>query len=620
MPIPEQLGPFRLTRLLGKGGMGAVYEAHQNASPSPVALKVLLSPADEDSVRRERFEAEIDTLKRLHHPNIVRLIGFGEAEGYRYFAMEFVEGSSLEQLLRRKHRFTWEEAVHIGVNTARALRHAHDRGIVHRDIKPANILVSSKGEVKVSDYGIARLFGGERMTALDTVIGTLEYMSPEQASSGPITPKTDLFSLGAVLYTMLTKTPPFPLGKKSLPELLNKLREGPAESARLYRPDLPRELDALLSELLEIRADRRPRNALIVQRRLEEILEKHAASGGLARFFETDENVGEGDRDRGQAETILAGTDAVPSRVDLSAGGTGTAGDTADGDRTITTGVLSGKDAPHSGSLSLEWTESGPVSASEETRADRSAPLPEFTAVPEEEFDPYTDQERPPRLSLRILVFSMVLLLAGILLGLSLRRPSADGLYGRIESRLEGVSPENESDYTDALRQARGDLQKFLTLYPNDPRADRIRRLSGDLEYAALESRLSRLAERSIFRRGQPGSLIESAYVEALRAAERDPEEGVRKFRAFLNIFERDENLSSPFSLPAQCVRLAHRRLERLEKSLEHQEEVERDLITEQLEYARTLDESDPQRAARIRNGLREFYGGRPWAGELFGE
>ena len=149
MPIPEQLGPFRLTRLLGKGGMGAVYEAHQNASPSPVALKVLLSPADEDSVRRERFEAEIDTLKRLHHPNIVRLIGFGEAEGYRYFAMEFVEGSSLEQLLRRKHRFTWEEAVHIGVNTARALRHAHDRGIVHRDIKPANILVSSKGEVKV---------------------------------------------------------------------------------------------------------------------------------------------------------------------------------------------------------------------------------------------------------------------------------------------------------------------------------------------------------------------------------------------------------------------------------------------------------------------------------------
>ena len=458
------------------------------------------------------------------------------------------------------------------------------------------------------------------MTALDTVIGTLEYMSPEQASSGPITPKTDLFSLGAVLYTMLTKTPPFPLGKKSLPELLNKLREGPAESARLYRPDLPRELDALLSELLEIRADRRPRNALIVQRRLEEILEKHAASGGLARFFETDENVGEGDRDRGQAETILAGTDAAPSRVDLSAGGTGTAGDTADGDRTITTGVLSGKDAPHSGSLSLEWTESGPVSASGETRADRSAPLPEFTAVPEEEFDPYTDQERPPRLSLRILVFSMVLLLAGILLGLSLRRPSADGLYGRIESRLEGVSPENESDYTDALRQARGDLQKFLTLYPNDPRADRIRRLSGDLEYAALESRLSRLAERSIFRRGQPGSLIESAYVEALRAAERDPEEGVRKFRAFLNIFERDENLSSPFSLPAQCVRLAHRRLERLEKSLEHQEEVERDLITEQLEYARTLDESDPQRAARIRNGLREFYGGRPWAGELFGE
>ena len=140
------------------------------------------------------------------------------------------------------------------------------------------------------------------------------------------------------------------------------------------------------------------------------------------------------------------------------------------------------------------------------------------------------------------------------------------------------------------------------------------------MEYAALETRLSRLAERSIFRAAPPGSLIESAYIEALRAAERDPEEGVRKFRAFLDIFDRDESLSSPYSVPAQCVRLARRRLERLEKEIKHREDEERDLAAEQLEYARTLEESDPAHAARIREGLREFYGNRPWAGELLGE
>ena len=617
MPIPEQLGPFRLTRLLGKGGMGAVYEAVQSGTPDLVALKVLLSPADEDSVRRERFEAEIDTLKRLRHPNIVHLIGYGESEGYCYFAMEFVDGSSLESLLRRRRRFTWEEAVHIGVNTARALRHAHDRGIIHRDIKPANILLSSKGEIKVSDYGIAHLFGGQRMTALDTVIGTLEYMSPEQASSGPITPKTDLFSLGAVLYAILTKSPPFPLEKKSLPELLNKFREGPAESARLHRPDLPRALDTLLSELLEISADKRPPNAQIVQRRLEEILEKHAAEGGLARFFETEEGDDEAEYDPSRAETILAESPDAPSRVDLASDDT--TDDRSGADRTITTGVLSEK-APNSGSLSLEWTGSDPVSTSEVTRVDRSAPLPEFTAVPEEEFDPYSEQEQPPYLSLRILVFSLILLLVGTSLVLAIRRPSADRIYERIEAGVIGVSPENESDYIDALRQERGDLAKFLALYPNDPRADRVRRLSGDLECAALESRLSRLAERSIFRRESAGSLIESAYIEAIRAAERDPDEGVRKFRAFLNVFERDESQTSPYSVPAQCVRLAHRRLELLEKEIKHQEETERDLLTEQLDYVRTLEETDPARAERIREGLREFYGNRPWAGELLGE
>ena len=616
MLVPEQLGPFHLTRLLGKGGMGMVYEARQSDSSELVALKVLLSLSGDGTDRHDRFEGEIEALKRLHHPNIVRLIGFGEAEEISYFAMEYVDGSSLETLLRRDHRrFTWEEAVHIGVNTARALRHAHNRGIIHRDIKPANILLSKNGEVKVSDYGIAQLFGGRRKTADDTVIGTLEYMAPEQASSRPITVKTDLFSLGAVLYTLLTGTPPFPLKKKSLPELLEKFAEGPAESARLHRHEVPREFDDLLMELLEIDPEKRPPSAQIVLNRLEKILEEHSVSGGLSRFFESDGVGGEGETDPSRAETAPIQRSGSPSRVDLAASETTDGG--SDTDKTVTTGVLNKKAPQQSGSHSLEWTES---STSQETLVDPAAPRSVFTLAPEEEFDPYSEPKDTPYLSLRILLFSCVLLLVGTVLALSLRRPSADRLFGRIESRLSGISSENESDYFGALRQARADLSKFLALYPNDPRADRIRRLNGDLEYAALETRLSRLAERSIFRAAPPGSLIESAYIEALRAAERDPEEGVRKFRAFLDIFDRDESLSSPYSVPAQCVRLARRRLERLEKEIKHREDEERDLVAEQLGYARTLEESDPAHAARIREGLREFYGNRPWAGELLGE
>ena len=293
MPHPKQLGPFRIDRLIGRGGMGAVYQAEYEDIATPLAIKVLLDPMEEDSELRSRFEAEIETLRRLRHPNIVRLFGFGQEEGLLYYAMEFVDGPSLQELLRRKHHFTWEEVVHIGSQVAQALRHAHDRGIIHRDIKPANILLPETGIVKVSDYGIAHLFGGVRLTDANMVIGTIEYMSPEQASAGPITPKSDLYSFGALLYVLLTGVPPYGIQTKSLPELLQKYRQGPPESVRYRRPDVPLELDALLQELLQVAVDKRPANAQIVQRRLETILGAYAKTGVLAKIFEKEDAVSE---------------------------------------------------------------------------------------------------------------------------------------------------------------------------------------------------------------------------------------------------------------------------------------------------------------------------------------
>ena len=139
--------------------MGAVYRAVNVETDEPAAVKILSASLADDADFRQRFEAEIETLRKLRHPNIVRLFGFGEEEGQLFYAMELVEGNSLEQELQNGRRFDWREVAQIGLEMCRALRHAHDRGIIHRDIKPANLLLAVEGHVKLSDFGIARLFG-----------------------------------------------------------------------------------------------------------------------------------------------------------------------------------------------------------------------------------------------------------------------------------------------------------------------------------------------------------------------------------------------------------------------------------------------------------------------------
>ncbi|MDO5566566.1 MAG: serine/threonine-protein kinase, partial [Planctomycetia bacterium] len=269
MTQPEKIGPFRILETVGRGGMGAVYKAVHEEANEIVALKVLLDSVAEDSELRSRFEAEIETLKRLRHPNIVRLYGFGQEEGLLYYAMEYVDGPSLASLLKDSCFFSWEQVVHIGVEVCKALRHAHDRGIIHRDIKPANILLLENGDVKVSDYGIAHFFGNSRLTTANMVIGTIEFMSPEQAQAGPLTPKSDIYSLGALLYALLTGLPPYVA--RTLPEILQKYRSGPPDSIRYRRPEVPAVLDMFIMELLRVQPDKRPLDARIVGRRLEAI-------------------------------------------------------------------------------------------------------------------------------------------------------------------------------------------------------------------------------------------------------------------------------------------------------------------------------------------------------------
>ena len=245
----EQLGPYRILRTLGRGGMGAVYEAVNLETDEPAAVKVLSATLAEEPDFRQRFTVEIETLQKLYHPNIVQLLGYGEQDGVLFYAMELVDGCSLEDELRRGREFQWREVADIGIQTCRALRHAHDRGIIHRDIKPANLLLTREGRIKLSDFGIARLFGLARITAVGNVLGTVEYMAPEQIDARPATPRTDLYSLGGVLYCLLARQPPFRAA--SIAEVLKKHRSAQPEPIRRHCREVPAEMELIVSQLLE---------------------------------------------------------------------------------------------------------------------------------------------------------------------------------------------------------------------------------------------------------------------------------------------------------------------------------------------------------------------------------
>ena len=159
MNSPEFLGPYQLGELLGRGGMGSVYAGVHGKSGQRVAVK-LISPHVSDEMRfRRRFDAEIETLKRLRHDNIVQLIGYGEEQGQLFYSMELVEGESLQKRVRREKRLEWLPTIDIAIQVCSALKHAHDIGVIHRDLKPANLILTESDQVKLVDFGIAKIFG-----------------------------------------------------------------------------------------------------------------------------------------------------------------------------------------------------------------------------------------------------------------------------------------------------------------------------------------------------------------------------------------------------------------------------------------------------------------------------
>ena len=201
---------YEILDVLGTGGMAVVYKAKCHRLNRMVAIKILKPELAQDEEIRNRFHDESQAVAKLNHPNIVNVFDVNQSDGVEYIVMELIEGITLKQYMRKRgSSLNWREALHFMSQILQALRHAHSRGIIHRDIKPQNIMVLRDGSVKVADFGIARVASGGHSTLTQEALGSVHYISPEQARGSHIDARSDLYSAGVVLYEMLTGRLPF---------------------------------------------------------------------------------------------------------------------------------------------------------------------------------------------------------------------------------------------------------------------------------------------------------------------------------------------------------------------------------------------------------------------------
>jgi serine/threonine-protein kinase len=278
----ERIGNCRIVEEVASGGMAVVYRAVQDHLDRTVAIKALKTTAAAEPQLVVRFEREAQSLANLQHENIIHVYDFYEERGALFIVMEYVEGIDLYDLLDESGRLPYDVAAIIAMQVARALDYIHYRGIVHRDIKPANIMISRQGGVKVMDFGIARDSNLGDLTEAGTGIGTPAYMSPEQILGDKLDARSDIFSLGIVLYQMVTGRKPFIEDEEK--SVMHKIRLERHEQARKLNPDIPRELDNIINKCLQKQPRERWRSAQQLVMALERFLAKHVEMNYHARL------------------------------------------------------------------------------------------------------------------------------------------------------------------------------------------------------------------------------------------------------------------------------------------------------------------------------------------------
>src|SRR5205085_5143652 len=232
---------YELEELIGTGGMSSVYRANDRLLERAVALKVLHERFGDDDEQVERFRHEARSVAQLTHPNIVTVIDRGEQEGRQFIVFEYVDGENLKDLVEREGPLGVREAIELTLQVARGLAFAHGQGLVHRDVKPQNVLLDGDGRAKVTDFGIAHAVDVDGMTITGTIMGTSNYIAPEQARGQPVDEQTDVYSVGCVLYELLAGEVPFD-GDNFVAVAMRHVND-PVPSIRDVRPDVPPRLD-----------------------------------------------------------------------------------------------------------------------------------------------------------------------------------------------------------------------------------------------------------------------------------------------------------------------------------------------------------------------------------------
>ena len=680
----QQLGPYVLIKRLGRGGMGAVYEAEHQETGEHVAVKVLASHLADDLGLKERFDAEIQTLKPLRCPGIAQLIAYGEDEGQPYFAMELVRGQSLERLLRGGQTFTPEEVIGLSIEIARSLKVAHDHGIIHRDLKPANLLVpddpaQANAGIKLADFGIAKLFGAASQTAHGSIVGTAEFMAPEQAAGKPLDARADLYTLGLVMFTMIAGKPPF--RGSQLTEIITKqLREAPPRVSSFHH-DIPEELDVLIDGLLAKDPAKRPASALAVGRRLTAIrdmlsqrkkpIQDGSGDGSPSLIIQSEADpTAPTNHDRSSSLTKAASQNNAPqaslSSIDLLA-------ETKEGTRHASSKATdNGLDAttelprvvpehPHAESnqelsqatsfaaQNLEQPADGPSvagsdlplerrptkqatsSANDRTTSDAdedpnstvvdTKPGRRFVTV--EEFDRAAHQKhvqhRWQRIRTDTLVTAVtVLLVIGIAYWIT-RPQTADQLFQKITLETQKAQPD--------LRRIRPELDQFLTRYPTDKRAAVVESFQQQLRVNILEARMRR---RVLGSRDVPA--IERDYRAALAREQESPSAALLAMQAVRTVYAEQPYLPAD-NLSVEDKQtwfsLIERQITRLEQTArkEQVEDLERakNVLDEGSQvYAEAIGSSDTKAAQRgidqsrlLLQSLLETYGDRPHTADI---
>jgi eukaryotic-like serine/threonine-protein kinase len=614
----EQLGPYKIGKRIGRGGMGAVFEGINTETGEAAAIKVLNPHLADDAGFRERFEIEIETLKKLRHPNIVRMYGYGEQEGHLYYAMELVKGRSVEEVIHDGKKYTWQEVVHHGINLCKALRHAHDNGVVHRDIKPANILIAGDGELKLTDFGIARLFGNTRLTMEGGLVGTAEYMSPEQAGGDRVTPQSDLYSLGGVMFTMLAGRPPF--RTSSLGEMLHKQRfEEPPPVSR-FAPEVPAELQEFIAMLLSKDPKSRGANALLLSRQLSAMehglsvirsrpdpAPQPSATNKSKPIHTVSNRLAD---DGSPARTQLAGTHASASPVDPNSP-TMDAPSPSLASPAPKPSTAKPSQGPSVGPVAAVTRKTGLAADNDEDDLQLQEParstLAESRFVTVEEDERRREQQAresssaPAIVQVALLTASLIAIVA--MLWYFTRPPSADSLFDRIQTAARNDDPE-------ALLAVSDQVHEFLTRYPDDERTATVRRYEDEIDLLRMEQRF-RLRLRLL--EGTDDLMpAERDYLEAKSFETTDPSRAAQKLEAIVQLFGGVNDSEST----AQVVEMSRRHLKQLRGSLDRTLPQYRDAVNEHLRRAERIRSTAPDEARAIWQSIVELYGDKTWAAE----